>query len=82
MSISAVMIGMALLASDLPPSLESRELPMVRIADYVTVPARTTVSRIRRVRHFRPYPVACEAVRFPRSPLCADRPYRYNIYEW
>jgi hypothetical protein len=25
-------------------------------------------------RSYRPYPAACEAVFFPRSPLCAGRP--------
>ena len=27
-----------------------------------------------------PYPVACEAVLFPRSPLCAGRPASYGYY--
>jgi hypothetical protein len=27
-----------------------------------------------------PYPLACEAVKFPRSPLCAGRPYRPSPY--
>jgi hypothetical protein len=27
-----------------------------------------------------PYPAACEAVLFPRSPLCAGRPASYGYY--
>jgi hypothetical protein len=28
------------------------------------------------------YPAACEAVAYPRSPLCADRPYRHSWWTW
>jgi hypothetical protein len=37
---------------------------------------------------YRPYPVACEAVIYPRSPLCAGRPsyfdpwYTAPVYNW
>jgi hypothetical protein len=27
-------------------------------------------------------PVACEAVMFPRSPLCAGRPAHFSPYSW
>jgi hypothetical protein len=27
-----------------------------------------------------PYPMACESVLFPRSPLCAGRPASYGYY--
>jgi hypothetical protein len=36
-----------------------------------------------RVARYQPYPwtpVACEAVIFPRSPLCAGRPARFSPY--
>ena len=37
---------------------------------------------------YRPYPAACEAVIYPRSPLCAGRPayfdpwYTPPVYNW
>ena len=34
-----------------------------------------------RYSKYRPYPVACEAVFFPRNPLCAGRP-AYRDFWW
>jgi hypothetical protein len=39
--------------------------------------------RYRHVARYQPYPwtpVACEAVIFPRSPLCVGRPARFSPY--
>jgi hypothetical protein len=88
MTMALILAGAVLLASDPTPAVDGRSeaATVVKVADY-TAPA---VKRKRRVHAYhnccnvRDYPpVACEAVRFPRSPLCADRPYRLTYrYEW
>jgi hypothetical protein len=44
------------------------------------IPQKKTVRPAHRVRSKCPYPVACEAVKFPRSPLCEGRPFRPSPY--
>jgi hypothetical protein len=54
---------------------------MINPAYQVTV-GPLTPFRPRHVVRYQPLsaPVACEAVIFPRSPLCAGRPSRYSPY--
>jgi hypothetical protein len=61
---------------------EINQALVAKVADQIVV---TPAPRIRRHRLVvRPYeplpPVACEAVLFPRSPLCAGRPAAYGPY--
>jgi hypothetical protein len=41
---------------------------------------KETVRRAHRVRVEYPHPVACEAVKLLRSPLCEGRPFRPSPY--
>jgi hypothetical protein len=83
MHLALILAGTVLLASHPTPSFEgASEATVIQVADY-----GTPVKRIRRARVYHHptwavYPVACEAVRFPRSPLCADRPYRRSFFYW
>jgi hypothetical protein len=85
MNAPLMLAGALLLASDPMSSIEgSSEVSMIKVADYVT-PALKRVKRSRvyyRYTSLPYYPVACEAVRFPRSPLCAGRPYRPSYYDY
>jgi hypothetical protein len=85
MIVSLMLAGAVLLASDPVLSIEGRDsVSVIKVADQVTPP----LIRVKRNRgYYRPayvpyYPVACEAVRFPQSPLCAGRPYRRSYYDF
>jgi hypothetical protein len=85
MTMALMLAGAVLLVSDPTPSVAGRaEATVMRVADYTT-PAVKRKKRLQAHRHccnISDYPpVACEAVRFPRSPLCAGRPYRSSYYE-
>jgi hypothetical protein len=61
---------------------EINQAPVAKVADQIVM---TPAPRIRRhslaVHPYEPlHPVACEAVLFPRSPLCAGRPAAYGPY--
>jgi hypothetical protein len=80
MHMALIFAGAVLLASDPTPSIEGTgEATVVKVADYGT-PAGKRAKRARHRHTWTVYPVACEAVKFPRSPLCADRPYRHSWY--
>ena len=85
MTMALIFVGAALLASDPAPSFDGiREATVVKVADY-TIPAVKRKKRLHAYRHYsdvRIYPLACEAVRFPRSRLCADRPYQPSYYDY
>jgi hypothetical protein len=53
---------------------------VVKVADQAVVVPAPRVHR--RPHHYvvDPYPMACESVLFPRSPLCAGRPASYGYY--
>lgn len=62
---------------------------VLKVADQVDtiVPPHASVPPHARRHHrpahrysYSPYPVACEAVIFPRSPLCAGRPATFGRY--
>jgi len=73
-----------------PASVENVARPeaVIQIADQqVRPPAkrRRLVSRHGRYYVVEEYPIACEAVRFPQSPLCVGRPFQRSWYagiEW
>jgi hypothetical protein len=83
MTIALILAGAALLASDPVPSVSrTGEATVMKVADYApTVKWKRRLHDHRHYSDIRFYPVACEAVRFPRSPLCADRPYRPSYYD-
>jgi hypothetical protein len=67
-----------IVAAELP-----REQSRVASNDYERVQSRSRTPRnapYDRLRVQPPYPVACEAVIFPRSRLCAGRPANYGPY--
>jgi len=81
MHLALILAGTVLLASDPTPSVEgANAATVIRVADY----GAPAVKRAKRAHVYRQrwavYPVACEAVKFPRSPLCVDRPYRRSFY--
>jgi hypothetical protein len=78
MNLALILVGTVLLASD--PSVEGTGgATVIRVADYGT-PAAKRAKRAYHRQTWAVYPMACEAVKFPRSPLCADRPYRPSFY--
>jgi hypothetical protein len=84
MTMALIFAGAVLLASNPTPAVDGRtEATVIRIADYTT-PAVRRKKRVHAYHHCCNVraPVACEAVRFPRSPFCADRPYRSSYYDY
>jgi len=78
----ALMLGAVLLATAPTPPVEGRnEATVMNVADYAT-PAVKRTKQARAYYRYSVYPVACEAVKFPRSPLCAGRPYQPNFYDF
>jgi hypothetical protein len=53
---------------------------LVAIGSMFATPALTHHRSRGYYESYRPYPVACEAVMFPRSPLCAGRPAYYPFW--
>jgi len=81
MAVVSMLVGAALLASNPTSAMdETREATATKVADYAA-PAARKRKRVY-VHPSHQYPVACEAVRFPRSPLCVGRPYQYGFYNW
>ncbi len=84
MTMALILAAAALLASEPALLVDGRgEATVMKVADY-TAPAVNRKKRLHAHRHYsdvRIYPLACEAVRFPRSPLCADRPYQPSYYD-
>lgn len=81
MNLALILAGAVLLASDPTPSIEGTgEATVIRIADYGTPAKRAKRARAHHRQTWAVYPMACEAVKFPRSPLCWDRPYRPSYY--
>jgi hypothetical protein len=61
---------------------------LIAIGSMFATPALTRHRSHDYYESYRPYPVACEAVIYPRSPLCARRPayfdpwYTAPVYNW
>lgn len=82
MHMALMLTGALLLATEPTPPIEGRnEATAMKVADYAT-PAVKRTKRARTYYRYSVYPVACEAVKFPRSPLCAGRPYQPNFYDF
>ena len=82
MPMALLLAGAVLLASEPTSPMEGRgEANVIKVADYA-IPAVKRTKRARPSHRYSAYPAACEAVKFPRSPLCAGRPYRPNYYSF
>lgn len=81
MQMALLLAGAVLLASEPTPSIGRSEATVMKVADYAT-PSVKRKKRARAYNRYSVYPVACEAVKFPRSPLCAGRPYQPSYYDF
>jgi hypothetical protein len=80
-----ILVALALIALDrLSAAQELGQGILVKVADQVGIdrPLRPNRSRhgLAYHRSYSGHPVACEAVIFPRSPLCAGRPATFGPY--
>ena len=84
MHMALMLTGAVLLATESTPPIEGRnEATAMKVADYATPAVKKTKRAYAYYRyHVYPYPVACEAVKFPRSPVCTGRPYQPNFYDF
>jgi hypothetical protein len=87
--IAIMLAGIVIIGSDPAAVAHAPRLGTVmQVADQQTpalVKRRRPVTRHGRYYVVEEYPVACEAVRFPQSPLCAGRPFHRSWYagiEW
>jgi hypothetical protein len=81
----AILAGLALIAFNrVSAAQQTSQNSVIKVADRVgTYPAQWPIRPRYRLVYYRPYsayPVACEAVIFPRSPLCAGRPASFGPY--
>lgn len=79
-----ILAAFALIAFDRVSAAEEPSQRLFRVADKVGIdrplwPTRSP-HRLAHQRSYSRYPVACEAVIFPRSPLCAGRPAAFGPY--
>ena len=76
-----ILAALVLIAFDqLAAAQELNQRPVIKFADQVGLwPGRTRHASAHH-RSYGGYPVACEAVIFPRSPLCAGRPATFGPY--
>jgi len=77
-----ILAALALIAFDRASLAEDpgRRLLSEAAGQGIHQPLRPHRSRLAYHRSYGGYPVACEAVIFPRSPLCAGRPATFGPY--
>ncbi len=81
----AILAGLALIAFNrVSAAQQTSQNSVIKVADPVgTYPPQWPIRPRHRLIYYRSYssyPVACEAVIFPRSPLCAGRPASFGPY--
>jgi hypothetical protein len=88
MNVAILGAAVALLAADpISAGRTTNETLVIKVADQIR-PARISRQHPRRrtppatVDTSAIYPAARESVAYPRSPLCADRPYRHTWWTW
>jgi hypothetical protein len=80
-----ILAALALVAfNQVSAAAQTRQNFVVKVADRVgTYPPQWPIRPRHRFIYYRSYglyPVACEAVIFPRTPLCAGRPASFGPY--
>lgn len=84
LAISAVLAVMACAAAAVPGHVMAGDVDhalVIKVADQDVLLPAPRLRRSHRVLVRWPYyPVACEAVLYPRSPACAGRPAHFGFY--
>jgi hypothetical protein len=82
----AISAALALIAfTEVSAAQQPSQSPVIKVAHQIGMyPPQGPLTPPYRLVYYRSYglyPVACEAVIFPRSPLCAGRPASFGPYE-